>query len=455
MCRRIQIDFLTFFKTIDDIAFGIVHFSFCLGSCPEEIIAIGHPKFLHLAWFLRSFIVDKGHKWLKRRREVVVVLQFISKITFIAHHSCRIPQATTRHVGEITLQLKLCRHLIDRGVVEIACSHRTLHVLTNNQGTTIGVARPPTNQTIVVGCLMSDFPIELWHHIVHPTLVHPIEHIGIKVVIVLQTARFASWNVASSREVMIDAEGRNPKFHPRFHAVHCVVEHLHKGVYIISAPLCFVLNSIAIGLISSIILNHLTSCWIGVEIIVDVQAVYIIATHDVGCNFANVALIFHHTRIKNQQSIIAKEAFRIFEIRVRSSQFVRTFCLRTKGINPCVQLHATIVTLINHPSQRIPTWVATLLSGEEFAPRFKRTLIKCIGFGAHLKHHRIDATSLQHIELMSEIGLHLLSAHALKLTIDTLNPGTAHLAFRTFKGILRTRHEVHHKEEEEKERFFH
>ena len=140
---------------------------------------------------------------------------------------------------------------------------------------------------------------------------------------------------------------------------------------------------------------------------------------------------------------------------MRSSQFIRAFCLRTEGIDPCVQLHATIVTLINHPSQRIPTRIFSLLSGEEFAPRFKWTLIKCIGFGAHLKHHRIDATSLQHIKLSSQVSLHLLSAHALKLTIHTLNPGTAHLAFRTFEGILRTRHEVHHKEEEEKERFFH
>ena len=237
--------------------------------------------------------------------------------------------------------------------------------------------------------------------------------------------------------------------------MHGVIEHLDEGVHIISAPFCTVLKAIAIGKIRGIVENDLTCCRIGIEIVVDVETIHVVTAHDVGSHIADVTLIFHDARIEEQQSIIAQEAFGILKIGVCGGKFFRTLGFGTERIDPRVQLHATVMTLVDHPREWIPTRILTLTSGEKFAPRFVVALIEGIGFCTHLKHHGIDATGLQNIELAGEIGLHLLATHALELSIDTLNPSTAHLAFRSFKWVLSMHHKLHNEEEEEEERFFH
>ena len=138
--RRIQIDLLPFFKTVDYITLRIVHFCFCLGCRPEEVVTIRHPELLHLTRLLWSLVIDEGHERLECRGEVVVVLKFVSEVSFIAHHSSRIPQAATCNIGQIALQLELSCHLIDGGIVDIARTNGAFHILSDDQRTTIGVA---------------------------------------------------------------------------------------------------------------------------------------------------------------------------------------------------------------------------------------------------------------------------------------------------------------------------
>ena len=113
---------------------------------------------------------------------------------------------------------------------------------------------------------------------------------------------------------MVDAKRRDSKLHPWFDTMHGVVEHLHKGVHVKSSPLCTVLYAIAIGEIGGFVENHLPWCRIGIEIVVDVESIYIIAAHDVGSHIADVTLIFHDAWIEKEQTIIAQEAIGIFKI---------------------------------------------------------------------------------------------------------------------------------------------
>ena len=75
-----------------------------------------------------------------------------------------------------------------------------------------------------------------------------------------------------------------------------------------------------------------------------------------------------------------------------------------------MNLHSTLMTLLNHPLQRVPIrrWSLALNTGEELTPRFKITLIKCIAFGTHLEDDGIHAILLQFIELLGEHRLDLL-----------------------------------------------
>ena len=56
---------------------------------------------------------------------------------------------------------------------------------------------PPSDKRLVVGSTIAYLPVELGHIIVDPTIVDPQQHIGIQVVIVLQTIGQASVRVVT------------------------------------------------------------------------------------------------------------------------------------------------------------------------------------------------------------------------------------------------------------------
>ena len=72
----------------------------------------------------------------------------------------------------------------------------------------------------------------------------------------------------------------------------------------------------------------------------------------------------------------------------------------------------------------------TLLTGQETAPWFELALVESVALRTHLEDNHIHTVLHQLIELIGQRLLHLLGAHALKLSVDTLNPRTAHLTLR-------------------------
>ena len=111
---------------------------------------------------------------------------------------------------------------------------------------------PPADECFIVSSTVAHFPIKLWKVIVHPTLVYPFQHIGIEVVIILQTCGCTS--IGISTLVAIYTEGRNAKLHPRLHLTYLLTHLLHKCIHILSAPITTV-HTIAILSIRGIIGN--------------------------------------------------------------------------------------------------------------------------------------------------------------------------------------------------------
>ena len=97
-----------------------------------------------------------------------------------------------------------------------------------------------------------------------------------------------------------------------------------------------------------------------------------------------------------------------------------------------MQLHITSVTLLYHPLERIPVWIgrSTLLSCKIAAPRFQLAGIQGIALTSYLKEDGIDTILLKVIQLTCQYLLHAVTTHALKLTINTLNPSSSELPFR-------------------------
>ena len=96
------------------------------------------------------------------------------------------------------------------------------------------------------------------------------------------------------------------------------------------------------------------------------------------------------------------------------------------GDNPGMKLHATRVTLLNHPLQGIPIRKRrlTLLTCQELTPWLKTALIERIAFWSNLKDNGIYTVFLQFIQLIGQRLLHFYGSYILELPIYTLNPCT-------------------------------
>ena len=289
------------------------------------------------------------------------------------------------------------------------------------------VVVPPMYQLVIVGSLVAYLPVELGHTIVHPALLVPQQDISIQLIVVLQTIGTASVGVALL--VTIDAERRNAHLDPRLDVMDGTIELFHKEVDIMAPPVTDVLVAPIVSLEECRIRYVNTSSRIGIEIVVDMQSVNIVACQDVTDHLADEVTVLLDGRIQQRQSVILEATLRIAVDDVVVSIAMRRLRLGTIGVDPCVQLHATLMTLINHPLQGVPIGLRcpTLLACQIIAPRLQLTLVERITLRAHLEDDGIAAILSQLVQLIAQRLLHLQSWHALKLSVDTLYPCSTEL----------------------------
>ena len=391
----------------------------------NEMIIIGKTidgfDFLGLAG---GFFVDEGHKGLEGRRLVVVLAQGGGIASRVCGEGSGIPHTGAADTLEGALEVEF--------LPEVAVLCGAVDILADGEGTGSGVLRPPAAETVVVGCGMSNLPIDLRHGVVHPTLVNPVDDIGVEVVIVLQTAGVRSGDGAAVLLVVVDAEGTDAELHPGLCLVDGTMEHLDEEVYVVASPVAAVADAVVVFLERGIVGDGLSGYGVGVEVVVDMEAVNIVATDDVLHHLTDVLAVLVEGGVEDEQVVISEEALGPLHIGVVVGQLGGTFRLGAVGIYPGVEFHLSLVTFAYHPFQRVPVGCGglTLQAGEETAPRFIGGSVHSIGFTAYLKHHGVDATLLHSIELFGEASLRAFGAEALELAVDDLHPRTAELAFR-------------------------
>ena len=200
----------------------------------------------------------------------------------------------------------------------------------------------------------------------------------------------------------------------------------YKHTHILSAPILTSKKSLTITL-EVVGIGNLYTCYrIRIEVIINMQSVDIIACQDISYHLADIVTILSQCRIQQCQSIILEAALRITTYHMISGISMCRLGLGTIRVNPSMQLHTTLMTLLYHPLQRVPIrlWCLTLLTSKIIAPRLYLTLVECITLWAHLEDDSITTILLQLVELISQHLLHLLSRHTLKLSVDTLYPCT-------------------------------
>ena len=285
------------------------------------------------------------------------------------------------------------------------------------------------DELVVVGGTIANLPINLRHAIVHPTFSIPQQHVGIEVVIVLQTISAAAVGVALL--VTIDAEGRDANLHPRLGVVNGTIELFDKQVDVIAAPVATVADAVVVGAELGCVGNLNASHGIGIEVVIDVQSIDVIACHDVADDIADIVAAGLQGRVQQRQTVVLERPFGMLHNDMVASIAVCRLRLGTIGVNPCVQLHAALVALVDHPSQRVPIGIGfgALFAGQVVAPWLDVALIEGVALGPHLEDDGVAAVFLQLVQLVRQRLFHRLGTHALKLSVHALNPGAAELAF--------------------------
>ena len=222
---------------------------------------------------------------------MVVFLKFVGIVPHIVCQSGGVPEAVAVDSAGSAREVELRGLLVAGIVLHITCLDGAFDVLTDEERTTGSIVSPPLYKAFIVGRRMSDFPVYLWDGIVHPSLVYPEEDIGIEVVVILQAAGIAARDVATHFDIVIDAERRDTELHPRLGGVDRLVDALDEGVDIISPPFINVAETVGIFRKGLLVGDGESSHGIGIEIVVDMNAIDIVTRHDVLHDHADVAVI--------------------------------------------------------------------------------------------------------------------------------------------------------------------
>ena len=84
--RVVRVGALALGKAVDHVAAGLVHLFPGAWGGPEEVVAVGHPERLEVAWLAGRFLVDEGHGRLQGGIAVVVLPQCGGIVALVARH---------------------------------------------------------------------------------------------------------------------------------------------------------------------------------------------------------------------------------------------------------------------------------------------------------------------------------------------------------------------------------
>ena len=376
---------------------------------------------------------------------MVNLTQDLLIVAWILADCCSIPLATATDAGQGALQLVLAAHLVLVGIQRVGGLHGTEHVLPDIEGTLTCIRAPPADECLVVGSCVTNLPINLRNVVIDPSLLYPFQHVGIEVVIVLRAVGGTSSRVVSL--VAIDAERTDAKLYPRLCLANRLTHLFHELIDILTTPISYV-HAASIRVIGSIVWNGNARNRVRVEVVIDVDAIDVVAGDDVVYDLADEFAVFGSSRVEENKSVVVEEAVGVARVFVGRSQSRRSLRLGPIRIDPGMQFHLSSMALLNHPLQRVPirVWRHSLLSGQEAAPRLYPAGIERVAFYTHLEEDGVDAVLLQVVELTGEHCLHLVALHVHELSVDSLNPCSAKLSLGILSHCQGCHEEQHNKQ---------
>ena len=308
--------------------------------------------------------------------------------------------------------------------------HNVADILAEVHVASLGVLVPPVGEGQRRGALMLELPVQLRQLVVYPALLRPQQHVGVEVVVVLQAVGLAAAGVAFL--VAPDAEGADAEAYPGlFGRGDFGVYLLDEQVDVVAAPVGL-LHPVAVFGKRLLVGEVGAAGGVGVEVVVEVDAVDIVAVDDVHHHVLDELAVLGQTRVEVNflVALIFYKALRLFVVNMSGGKLLGGRGGDAVRVEPGVQLHAALVRLVDHKLQWVPVRRGRLAAlGEETAPGLEFAGVEGVGAGTYLEEDGVDSGGFELVELVGEIALQLGGALLCILAlVDGVQPGAAELA---------------------------
>ena len=145
---------------------------------------------------------------------------------------------------------------------------------------------------------------------------------------------------------------------------------------------------------------------IGVEIVVQVHPVNVVAAHDVHDNLQRVVAGGGGAGVHQQHGAVSLHQIRACEGNMVAAYGMLDVGLCPEWVEPGVQFNAAAVSLLNGESQRIIPRIDAR-AGKPLAPRFQRRAVQGVGIRAHLEKHGVQlqlGAGIQDVQQLRALG---------------------------------------------------
>ena len=286
--------------------------------------------------------------------------------------------------------------------------------MTDIEVLTIGILRPPMREDGIVCHFLTDLPIELGHNVINPTLFEPEEDVGIEIIIVLHSGLCSRPSLGVAAAVAPYAKGRDAKFYPWFDGLDGVVEFLNHHIHVVSPPVVFVGISTR-KLAERLLIGEVLSCdAIGVEVVIEMDAIDIITSDHIGYHSAEMLARLVVSRVEIILLAVFHEQLRLAAIDMRGGELRRCESVGDSvGVEPHMYIDASLMCLGADEGERVvgrAIRVAevgagrpfALFTGEPMTPRLQFRSIEGVRSRADLEDDHVHVERLNGVKQLQE-----------------------------------------------------
>ena len=171
--------------------------------------------------------------------------------------------------------------------------------------------------------------------------------------------------------IAVDAEGADAELDVGLDAVDRAGQVTDQSGDIVPPPVALRGKGGTIAAVGLVVIEGLPGYRIGVEVVVKVDPVHIVAGDDVAHHLAGVGAHLWEAGIEEQLLAVADKPLGMLAGGVPRGDGGADVGDSAVGIDPGVELDEALVADLDHKGKRVPEWLRcpTLLSGEEAAPR--------------------------------------------------------------------------------------